>query len=136
MPDLVMLYDGDCAFCNGAVQWTLKRDRVGTLRFAPLAGGFARGVIDRHPRLAGLDTVVVVETAADGSERTLTHSDAVLRLVRYLGGWYRLAQAGAVVPKPLRDFAYKLFARNRYRLFGRADGCSVPSPAVRARFVA
>jgi predicted DCC family thiol-disulfide oxidoreductase YuxK len=39
------------------------------------------------------------------------------------------------VPRPLRDLAYGLLARNRYRLFGRLDACPVPGPEQRERFI-
>jgi predicted DCC family thiol-disulfide oxidoreductase YuxK len=42
----------------------------------------------------------------------------------------------AVVPRPLADLGYALFARHRYRVFGRLDTCRVPSPAEQARFLA
>ncbi len=133
---LVMLYDGECAFCDGAVQTVLRHDRTGTLRFAPLQSGFGAAVKDRHPWLKPLDTLVVVDQSA-GTERVLTHSDAVLRLARYLGGWWKLALTGYAVPRPLRDWAYRLFARNRYRLFGKkTESCRLPTPAERARFIA
>jgi predicted DCC family thiol-disulfide oxidoreductase YuxK len=40
-----------------------------------------------------------------------------------------------LVPRPLRDFAYRAFARNRYRLFGRSEVCLVPTPELRRRFL-
>lgn len=133
---LVMLFDGDCAFCDRVVQTVLRYDRVGTLKFAPLQSDYAAAVKDRHPWLKPLDTLVVVEQTA-GGERVSTHSGAALRLARYLGGWWRLALVGYAVPRPLRDWAYRLFARHRYRLFGKkADSCRLPTPAERARFIA
>ena len=57
----VLLYDGLCGFCDGTVQFILKHDRRGLLRFATLQGDFARGVIDRHPELGGIDSLVLVD---------------------------------------------------------------------------
>ena len=39
------------------------------------------------------------------------------------------------VPRPLRDRVYDAIARNRFRWFGRADACLVPTPALRERFL-
>jgi predicted DCC family thiol-disulfide oxidoreductase YuxK len=41
-----------------------------------------------------------------------------------------------VVPRPLRDTAYDFIARYRYRWFGKKDTCMVPTPELRARFLA
>jgi predicted DCC family thiol-disulfide oxidoreductase YuxK len=40
-----------------------------------------------------------------------------------------------LLPASVRDFFYKVFARNRYALFGRQDTCMVPTEDVRSRFV-
>jgi predicted DCC family thiol-disulfide oxidoreductase YuxK len=136
MPDgPVLLYDGLCGFCDGTVQFILKHDRRGTLRFATLQGDFARGVIDRHPELDGVDSLVLVERDASGRERVHVRSDGALRVARYLGGAWNLARATAIVPQFIRDSVYDGFARIRYRVFGRYDSCPIPSPEQRARFI-
>ena len=137
MPDgPVLLYDGLCGFCDGTVQFILKHDRRGTLRFATLQGDFARDVIARHPELAGVDSLVLVEPdPASGNERVYVRSDGALHVARYLGGAWKLARATAIVPRFLRDLAYDGFARIRYRVFGRYDACPIPTPEQRARFI-
>jgi predicted DCC family thiol-disulfide oxidoreductase YuxK len=136
MPDgPVLLYDGLCGFCDGTVQFILKHDRRGTLRFATLQGDFARGVIDRHPELDGVDSLVLVERDASGREHVHVRSDGALRVARYLGGAWNLARATAIVPRFIRDSVYDGFARIRYRVFGRYDSCPIPSPEQRARFI-
>ena len=60
---------------------------------------------------------------------------AVLGLARYLGGLWRLLLVLRIVPRPIRDALYDLFARYRYRWFGRLDVCAVPDAAQRARFI-
>ena len=131
--ELIMLYDGLCGFCDGTVQFVLAHDRRKTMRFAPLQGQFAAGVLARHPGLQGIDSIVLVERAAQG-EHVFVQSDAVLRIAEYLGGRYRAARVLRIVPRFLRDGAYALFARFRYRLFGRLTACAVPPADVRARF--
>ena len=134
-PELVLLYDGVCAFCNRSVQEVLRHDRTGTMKFAPLQGEFAAGVLGRHPKLKGLDSLVLVERTG-GGERVHYYSDAALRVARYLGGWFApLALLGVAVPRPLRDLFYRLFARFRYRVFGKYEACMLPAAAVRKRFL-
>lgn len=132
----VLLYDGLCGFCNGAVQFVLKRDRRSRLQYATLQGDFAREVTARHPELAGIDSLVLVETdARTGQERVYIRSAGALRTARYLDGAWPLTRVFLVVPRPVRDWAYDLFAKWRYRLFGRYDSCPVPTPEQRARFI-
>lgn len=132
----VLLYDGVCGFCNKTVQMILDHDRRGTMRFAALQSDYGRGVVGRHAELRGVDSVVFVENSSDGAERVYTRSDAALRVLKYLGGaWKLLLLAARAVPKPARDFFYDLFARNRYRLFGKYESCMLPPPEVRSRFL-
>jgi predicted DCC family thiol-disulfide oxidoreductase YuxK len=132
----ILLYDGVCGFCNKTVQMILARDRRGTMRFAALQSDYGRIIVERHPELRGVDSVVYVEgTPGSGGERVYVRSDAALRVLKYLGGAWKLLLVGYILPKPVRDFFYDLFARNRYRMFGKYDSCMLPSPEVRSRFL-
>lgn len=131
----VLLYDGICGFCNSAVQAILRVDRHSDLRFAALDSDFAEGVINRHPELAGVDSMVFVDNPGESDERVWMRSAAALRVAGYLGGPWRVLLAARVVPAPVRDRLYDGLARIRYRIFGTHDTCPLPAPEVRARFL-
>jgi predicted DCC family thiol-disulfide oxidoreductase YuxK len=132
----VLLYDGICGFCNKSVQTVLASDRRGTMRFAALQSDYARRVVARHPSLAGIDSVVYVEPGVAGrQERVYIRSEAALRVASYLGGLWKIFLAARLIPRPLRDRLYDLFARHRYRLFGKRDTCMLPPPDARRRFL-
>jgi len=132
----VLLYDGICSFCDRTVQFILDRDPGGTMRFAPLHGAFARDVLHRYPALRGVDSLVVVEVEGPSHDAPpLVRSDAILSIAEYLGWPWRAAVVFRLVPRFLRDWAYDLFARHRYRFFGRFESCPLPSPATQARFI-
>ena len=130
------MYDGLCGFCNGTVRFILEHDHGGTMRFATLQGDFARGVIARHPEVATVDSLILVERdSATDVENVYARSAGALRVARYLGGPWTIARALAIVPPFLRDWAYDVFARFRYRVFGRYSSCPIPSPEQRGRFI-
>ena len=132
----MLLYDGLCGFCDGTVQFVLARDRRRRLRFAALQGEYARALMERHPVLATVDSLILVERDdPSGAERVYLRSEGVLRVARHLGGLWRLAALAKVLPRSLRDLAYDGFARNRYRVFGRRLACSIPTPEQRALFL-
>ncbi|MFQ3589707.1 MAG: DCC1-like thiol-disulfide oxidoreductase family protein [Chloracidobacterium sp.] len=131
----VLLYDGVCGFCNWAVQFIMTWDKQKTMRFAALQSEYGAQVVARHPWLATVDSVVLVETTDAGTEQVTIRSTAALRVFEYLGGWWRLLTIGYVIPRPLRDWLYDAFAKVRYRLFGKYDTCLLPSPELRARFL-
>jgi predicted DCC family thiol-disulfide oxidoreductase YuxK len=128
----VILFDGVCNLCNGAVQFVIEHDPDGQFRFAPLQSAAGR----EWCRSCGLDpdqheSVVLV---ADGT--CYTKSDAAIEIARRLESPYGLLSLLTVVPRPLRDFGYDLVAASRYRVFGRRDACMVPTDDVRDRFLA
>jgi predicted DCC family thiol-disulfide oxidoreductase YuxK len=130
----VLLYDGLCGFCDGFVQFVLRRDKLGTMRFATLQGEYARQVLGRHPGLHGVDAVVLVESPGTANERVLVRSEAALGVADYIGGIWGTASVFRIVPGFIRDAAYDLFASVRYTIFGRYSTCPVPTATQRARF--
>lgn len=129
--DGLWLFDGVCNFCTGSVQLALRLDREGQLRFTPLQSPFGQAIAAKYGLdLANPDSFLFFEHG-----RPLDASDAVLALLRRLGPPWSVFGVLGVIPKPWRDAAYLLMARNRYRLMGRKDACMVPTPDQRARFI-
>lgn len=129
----VLLFDGHCNVCNRAVDFVLSHEDSPALRFASLQSEAGRGLLARNgvtlPE-GDPDTMILVE-----GDRVWTLSDAALRIAKRLrlpwrmGGWFLW------LPRVLRDGAYRWFARNRYRWFGRSDTCRLATPEERARFL-
>ncbi|MGQ4556110.1 DCC1-like thiol-disulfide oxidoreductase family protein [Halobellus sp. GM3] len=127
----VVLFDGVCNLCNGAVAFLLSRDRTGRLRFASLQSAAGRALRSRHGLpTEGVETIVLVD-----GERAYTKSDAVIRIAELLGWPYRLLSLARPVPRSVRDRIYEFVADNRYEWFGRKDRCMVPDEDVSDRFL-
>lgn len=126
-----MLYDGVCRFCHASVRFLIARDPEGKLKFASQQSAVGRTMMEKAG-FDGLtsDTLILV---ADG--KASIRSDAAIRILAQLGGPWKLMRVFRIVPRFLRDAAYALFARHRYRLFGKLDACSLPSPEHRSRFL-
>jgi predicted DCC family thiol-disulfide oxidoreductase YuxK len=142
----VLLFDGVCGLCNWTVRVVIRLDRRGGIRFAPLGGAFAAGVLEHHPELRDVDSLVLVErpsvgghaAAADPSRRRVrvhVKSAAVLRLAHHLGGPWRALGILKVVPGRVLDWGYNLVARHRYAVFGRFAERPPPPVDTQARFL-
>lgn len=130
-PHPTLLFDGVCNLCSGSVQFILKRDKAGRFRFASLQSDAGRRLMTGHGLdPAALSSVVLIE---DG--RAYQESTAALRIARHLPGAWKLLRVFTIIPRPLRDAAYRLIARNRYRWFGKTEACWLPTPELRARFL-
>jgi predicted DCC family thiol-disulfide oxidoreductase YuxK len=127
----IVLFDGVCNFCNGAVNFLIARDKAGYFKFAPLQSGTGQEVSERFGiDQKATDSVILVE-----NQRAYTYSSAALRIARKMDGAWRLLYVLIAIPKPVRDLVYRLFARYRYALFGRKEVCMMPTPEVRQRFL-
>ncbi len=127
----VLLYDGECGLCNAVTRFLAREDTTGVLRFAPLQGRFAQEALKRCglPR-ENFDSLVFLPDA-DGEIYRLRTAGA-LEVFDALGGiWRPVGRAARLVPGPIRDLAYRLVARLRYRLFG--PYVPVPLPEALAR---
>jgi len=134
----IILYDGVCGLCNRLVQFVLKRDSHDRFRFAFLQSDFATRVLRRHGAAPeDLDSMYVVLDHALPAQRIVSRSEAAVVVLRELGGgWNVLSVALRWLPGWLRNWSYKLIARNRYRIFGKYDLCPLPAEKNRAKFLA
>ena len=135
-PNPIVLYDGVCGLCNRLVQFLLRHDYRDRFRFASLQSEFSSKLLRKHgldPH--DLDTVYVVKDYSLPNERLLARSDAILFMLNQLGGIWILSGAARVLPRAVRDLAYKFVARNRYKVFGKHESCVLPEPQHRARFL-
>ena len=129
--NVVILFDGVCNLCNGAVRFFIKHDRRQRLRFASLQSESGRFILEKHGLPDDyLSSIVFVE-----GESFYLNSTAVLRACRHLGFPWSTAKVFLFIPRPIRDLIYKWIARNRYRWFGKMDSCSLPDPATADRFL-
>ena len=133
----ILLYDGVCGLCNRMNQFVLRHDQAGVFRFASLQSALAGRILARHGAdAADLDTVYVVVNPDQPDEHLLARSDAVIFVLKQLGGFWSLTRfVLQFEPRFLRDWAYRAVARNRYRFFGRSETCFLPSSENRGRFL-
>lgn len=127
----IVFFDGVCNLCNGAVNWLIDHDSRNQLHFAPLQGESFHLLKNSKTLSDDLSTIVFWSEG-----RFFTHSEAVLRVCAALGGIWRLARVGLIIPAFLRDILYRFIARNRYRWFGKRDACRLPTPTLAAKFLA
>ena len=125
-----ILFDGVCNFCNSAVNFIIKHDHEKIFRFAPLQSEFGEQMRAKFEIGDDVDSIVLIE-----DDKAYLHSTAGLRVAKRLGGIWSLGYAFIIIPRPIRDWFYRLFAKYRYKLFGKKDVCMMPTPDVRERFL-
>lgn len=116
----IILFDGDCAFCNGWVKWIRKRDRTHRFRYAALGSEEGQRLRTTHALPPSTDSVVLVSEG-----KAYLKSTAAGRILRSLPGYRFAGTLLLLVPRFLRDPVYDLIARNRHKL-GMKDQCEIP----------
>ncbi|MFT2089560.1 thiol-disulfide oxidoreductase DCC family protein [Paraglaciecola sp. 2405UD69-4] len=128
--DDLVIYDGVCNFCNGAVAFIIKRDKAARFVFAPMQSEYAQKVIEHYEvDTVGVDTFMLVKNG-----HVFLWSDAALEITKDLSGAWCLFRIFKIFPQSFRDFFYKLFARNRIRIFGGTKQCQIPNKQILKRF--
>ncbi|WP_249860225.1 thiol-disulfide oxidoreductase DCC family protein [Paenibacillus konkukensis] len=125
------MFDGECRFCSGWVKFLIRHDRADRFRFAPLQSEAARSLLPSAAlSAADMDSVVLLD-----GEDVYTHSSAVLRICRRLGGGWALLGVFSFIPSRLRDALYRWVAKHRYLIAGREQSCIVPTEEIRRKFI-
>lgn len=126
----IILFDGVCNLCSGAVQFVIKRDPAAKFKFASLQSEFGQQQLKRF----GLDPHSLHSIILIQGDKFYERSDAALRIARQLNGGWPLFYAFIIVPRFIRDGIYNLIGRNRYKLFGKKEACWIPTPELKSRF--
>lgn len=128
----VIFFDGVCNFCSFWVKFVIRRDPRGKFRFAPLQSPMGREACQALNLPEDPPQSVILKE----NNRHFTQSTASLKILKELSGLWPLLYAFIVVPTPLRNLVYRFIATNRYRWFGKEESCFIPTPEIRARFLA
>ncbi len=127
----IVLFDGMCNLCSGAVQFIIRHDPKKHFYFASLQSDTAEKLLQNAvPPKKRADTIMLIKHG-----RVYTKSGAVLRISQYLKGAWKLVVIFLIIPPFIRDGIYDLIARKRYQWFGRRKECMIPAPEWQDRFL-
>ena len=128
----IILFDGVCNFCNRSINIILDHDQDAHFQFAPSQSTAGKDILQQFGlEQNGKSSVILID-----NEKVYTKTDAVILIATHLKGWPKLFRLIKFIPKPIRDFAYDLVAKNRYLLFGKRETCRIPDESIRHRFLA
>jgi predicted DCC family thiol-disulfide oxidoreductase YuxK len=127
----VLLFDGVCKLCNAWVRFLIRHDPQQRFRLASVQSVQGQALLAWFGLPTDhFDTMALVENG-----QLLLRSDALLRIVAQLPGFWRFLAWLRIIPRPVRDWCYDRIALNRYRLFGRYDSCLLPGADHARRFL-
>ncbi|HIP48891.1 MAG TPA: thiol-disulfide oxidoreductase DCC family protein [Lutibacter sp.] len=126
----IILFDGVCNLCNSSVQFVLKHDKKQNFVFAALQSDVARELLLHYPKeIIEKDSIILIQ-----NKKIHTESTAALLIAKEFTGLWKGFQFFWIFPKFLRDFVYRIIAKNRYKWFGKKKACMIPDKSVMDRF--
>lgn len=120
---LLLCIDGECSLCNRLAALVENRRRGGReFAYIPLQSAECQGLLRQYGVVAGgLESMLVLR---DGV--VYRQAEAVIQVLQQMKQpWPAAARLLRFLPSRLTTFLYKLVARNRYRLCGRAAACGI-----------
>jgi predicted DCC family thiol-disulfide oxidoreductase YuxK len=127
----VVLFDGICHLCDGAVHFINKKEKSPEFHFAPLQSDTAKTLLTQYGYPDHfLDGLVLIE-----KNRAYDRSSACLRIAGRLKLPWSLFFCLLIIPKWIRDPVYQAIAKFRYRYFGRKSSCTLPQGVEESRFL-
>ena len=130
----IVFFDGVCSFCDSTVQFLIKRDRKGLLRYASLQGETAKKLLFDKGEPIVLDTMIFMESKGD---ELILHlrSKAATNICKYLPWPWKFLSIARWIPSFIGNFFYNIVAKNRYKWFGKMESCSIPTEHQRELFL-
>ncbi|MBI2720633.1 MAG: DUF393 domain-containing protein [Bacteroidetes bacterium] len=116
----LLLFDGECGFCNKSVQFFLKREKKKTMHFVPLQSA-SGNCIKKYFEIADrVDSLILIK-----DHSAYIKSCAALRLTLYMKGAWPVMAVFLIIPPFLRNMVYTFIAKHRMKIFGRVESCAL-----------
>ncbi|MBY0095564.1 thiol-disulfide oxidoreductase DCC family protein [Mesobacillus maritimus] len=126
----IVLFDGECHFCDQSVQFIIKRDPNANFKFASIQSDIGRQIIRDYNIPLHIDSLILIQ-----DNQFYIKSTAALRICKNLKGVWKIGVFFLLIPTPIRDLVYDDIAKNRYKWFGKKEVCEIPSPEIKKRFL-
>ena len=127
----IILFDGICNLCNGAVQFIIKHDPEKKFLFTSLQSDAGQQLLKEYKLPSeNFNSFLLLQ-----DDTILSKSTAALKVASQLKSAWKLLYIFMIVPKFIRDAVYSYIAANRYKWFGKKDDCMIPTPELQTRFL-
>ena len=127
----IILFDGECNFCNYWVNFIIKYDTNDNFLFASLHSQFGQSQIKKfNISYLASDTFILIY-----ENNYFIKSDAAFLVLRELKHWSKIFYVFKILPKKIRDAIYDFVASNRHKLNIGKSYCIIPSEKIRQKFI-
>ena len=127
----IILFDGICNLCDGAVQFVIKHDPENQFLFASLQSEAGQRLLKQYKlSIENFNSFILIQ-----DEKVYNKSTGALKVARQIKGVWSWLYIFIIIPSFIRDTVYAWIAQNRYKWFGKKEACMIPTPELKARFL-
>ena len=127
----IILFDGICNLCDGAVQFVIKHDPENQFLFASLQSEAGQRLLKQYKlSVENFNSFILIQ-----DEKVYSKSTGALKVARQIKGVWSWLYIFIIIPSFFRDKVYDWIAQNRYKWFGKKEACMIPTPELKARFL-
>ena len=127
----ILLFDGECGFCNKSILFFLAREKNKTMHFVSLQSPTGKALLAYFEIDKKTDSIVLIKDYS-----AYIKSCAALRLAPYMNGIWPLMLFFVVIPPFIRNVVYDAIAKRRIKFFGRVENCALLPKEDKERFLA
>lgn len=127
----IILFDGDCSFCDSTVSFLFDHNSKRTLYFTSQQSERGQQILKEHELPTSLDTIYYYEKG-----RIYEKAEAFFAIAEELDGiWKYFKIFKRIVPKRFANWCYDRVAKRRHLIFGQKNTCRLMTPEERHYFL-
>ncbi len=125
---LIVIYDGECGFCNSSIRFILKQNPSKELRFVAYQSDLGLQIRQELEINEGMESIIVVD-----KNGYFTKSKAIFKIMDHVDSNWKYLKYFKFIPSIISDFVYMTIANNRYRI--KKNNCPIPTVEERSFFL-
>ncbi|MEJ7821771.1 MAG: thiol-disulfide oxidoreductase DCC family protein [Chitinophagaceae bacterium] len=131
MEQPIVLFDGVCNLCNGAIKFIIRHDKKKVFLFASLQSEAGKKILAQYNFPSDeLNSFILIDKG-----KAYTRSTGALMVAKKMNGLWPVLYSYIIIPAFIRDSIYNWISTNRYKWFGKKDECMLPTAELKARFL-
>lgn len=117
----IVIFDGECAFCNESVLFIRKHNKKDNLWYCSSQSDAGRNIIEaKNIEISPKESLIFIKNG-----KSYFFSSAALEISKELDHYWAMLSMFLIVPTFIRDNVYRFIAKHRKSIMGSSESCSL-----------